>query len=81
LPLFEETLKFRKAKPGADHFDTLITMNDLAEAYQAAERLDLALPVFEESLKIRNADQKSSRERGNCAARRKTSCPDVVIPC
>ena len=55
LPLFEETLKLRKAKLGPDHPDTLDSMNNLAMAYQAAGKLDLALPLFEETLKLRKA--------------------------
>ena len=55
LPLFEETLKLRKAKLGPDHPDTLTSMNNLAGAYQAAGKLDLALPLFEETLKLRKA--------------------------
>ena len=39
MPLLEETLKLRKAKLGPDHPETLISMNNLADAYQAAGRL------------------------------------------
>ena len=35
LPLFEETLRIRKAKLGAEHLDTLQNMNNLAGAYWA----------------------------------------------
>jgi len=35
--------------------DTLQSMNNLALAYQAAGKLDLALPLFEETLKLRKA--------------------------
>ena len=55
LPLFEETLKLRKAKLGPEHPDTLTSMNNLAAAYQAAGKLDLALPLFEETLKLSKA--------------------------
>ena len=55
LPLFEETLKLRKAKLGPDHPDTLTSMNNLALAYQAAGKLDLALPLYEETLKLKKA--------------------------
>ena len=44
-----------KAKLGPDHPDTLTSMNNLALAYQAAGKLDLALPLFEETLKLRKA--------------------------
>ena len=42
--------KLRKAKLGPDHPDTLTSMNNLATGYQAAGKLDLALPLFEETL-------------------------------
>src|SRR5437868_2045826 len=44
-----------KAKLGPDHPHTLMSMNNLATAYQAAGKLDLALPLFEETLKLRKA--------------------------
>ena len=44
-----------KAKLGRDHPDTLTTMNNLALAYQAAGKLNLALPLFEETLRLRTA--------------------------
>jgi hypothetical protein len=34
---------------------TLISMNNLARMYQLAGRLELALPLFEETLKLRKA--------------------------
>jgi tetratricopeptide (TPR) repeat protein len=55
LPLYEETLKLKKAKLGADHPDTLQSMNNLAGCYWAAGKLDLALPLFEETLKLKKA--------------------------
>jgi tetratricopeptide (TPR) repeat protein len=42
-----------KAKLGADHPHTLTSMNNLAIAYRDANQLDLALPLFEETLKLR----------------------------
>ncbi|HEV3344317.1 MAG TPA: tetratricopeptide repeat-containing protein, partial [Pirellulales bacterium] len=51
LPLYEETLKLKKAKLGPDHLSTLTTMHNLAEGYKVADNLDLALPLFEETLK------------------------------
>ena len=48
LPLFEETLKLRKAKLGPDHPDTLTSMDNLGDGYRDAGKLDLALPLFEE---------------------------------
>ena len=53
LPLFEETLKRRKAKLGDDHPDTLTSMEGLSSAYFVARKLDLALPLLEETLKRR----------------------------
>ena len=44
-----------KAKLGADHPDTLKSMNNLAQAYQSAGKLDLALLLYEESLKLMKA--------------------------
>jgi tetratricopeptide (TPR) repeat protein len=55
LPLYEESLKLRKAKLGPDHPDTLTTMNSLATVYKAAGKVDRALPLYEESLKLRKA--------------------------
>jgi serine/threonine protein kinase/tetratricopeptide (TPR) repeat protein len=40
---------------GPDHPDTLIAMNNLATAHQAAGKLDLALPLFEETFKLKKA--------------------------
>ena len=55
LPLYEETLKLRKAKLGPDHPDTLGSMGNLAIAYHRAGKLDQALPLFEETLKLMKA--------------------------
>jgi tetratricopeptide (TPR) repeat protein len=55
LPLFEETLKLRKAKLGLDHPETLTSMNNLAMAYRAAGKLDLALPLLGATLKLMKA--------------------------
>ena len=46
LPLFEETVRLMTARLGADHPETLLTMNNLAFAYQAAGKMDRALPIF-----------------------------------
>ncbi len=43
----------RQADLGAEHPDTLVSMNNLAEGYRAAGKLDLALPLLEETLKLR----------------------------
>ena len=43
------------AQLGPDHPDTLASMTNLAGGYQDAGKLDLALPLFEETLKRRKA--------------------------
>ena len=55
LPLWEETLKLRKAALGADHSHTLTSMNNLAGGYHAAGKPGPALPLYEETLKLRKA--------------------------
>lgn len=45
----------RAALLGAEHPDTLTSMNNLASAYHEAGKNDLALPLFEEVLKLRKA--------------------------
>ena len=55
LRLHEETLKRQKASLGADHVNTLISMNNLALAYRDAGRLREAVPLFEETFKRRQA--------------------------
>jgi hypothetical protein len=50
VPLFEQALAKRKEKLGPDHPHTLITMNNLAAAYQDAGRLAEAVPLFEQAL-------------------------------
>ena len=52
LPLFQETLKRKKATIGPDHFETLGIMNGLAEFYVAAGKSDMALPLYEEAFKV-----------------------------
>ncbi len=44
-----------KAKLGDKHLDTLTSMNNLANAYRAAGRLDRSLPLYEETLKLMKA--------------------------
>jgi tetratricopeptide (TPR) repeat protein len=44
-----------KAILGADHPDTLLSMNNLAQAYQAAGKLERALPLLEETLPLMKA--------------------------
>src|SRR5205085_5651804 len=45
------------AKLGADHPDTLNSMHNLATGYQAAGKPDLALPLLEQTLRLRQAKQ------------------------
>jgi tetratricopeptide (TPR) repeat protein len=45
----------RLAQLGPDHPDTLTITNNLAAAYQAAGKLDQALPLYEETLKFMQA--------------------------
>ena len=42
-----------KSKLGSDHPNTLSSMNNLAKGYQAAGKLDKALPLYEETLALR----------------------------
>jgi tetratricopeptide (TPR) repeat protein len=55
LPLCNEALALRRSKLGADHPDTISSMNNLANAYLAAGKLDLAVPLFEKTLALDNA--------------------------
>lgn len=50
--LFEETVKLQKAKLGADHPDTLTSMNFLAPAYRRVGKAEFALPLLEETVKL-----------------------------
>jgi hypothetical protein len=42
----------RAAQLGPDHSDTLVSMNNLAEGYRAAGKLDQALPLYEQTLAL-----------------------------
>jgi hypothetical protein len=55
IPLFIKAWQTSQAKLGADHPDTLASMNNLALGYRDAGKLDLALPLWEETLKLRKA--------------------------
>ena len=48
IPLFEETLRLRKAKLGPDHPDTLAVQADLGVNYCDAGRFADAIPLLEE---------------------------------
>jgi DNA-directed RNA polymerase specialized sigma24 family protein len=50
LSWYEQTLAKRKAKLGADHPQTLTSMNNLGQAYQHAGQVDKALPLLEQAL-------------------------------
>jgi tetratricopeptide (TPR) repeat protein len=52
VPLLESCRATREAMLGADDPETLITLPQLASAYQFSGRLDLALPLLEETLKL-----------------------------
>ena len=56
MPLYEENVKLTKDKYGSDHHDTLNSMNSLALAYHHAGKLNLAVPLFEETLRIKHAN-------------------------
>jgi hypothetical protein len=55
IPLFVKACETRRAGLGADHPDTLLSMNNLAEGYRTAGKLDLALPLYEETLRLKRA--------------------------
>jgi hypothetical protein len=55
LTLFQKSRATRSALLGADHPDTLQSMNNLAAGHCLAGKPDLALPLFEETLKLRTA--------------------------
>ena len=51
VPLCEDVMKQCREHLGEDHLLTLASMNNLAEAYRLSERVDEALPLFEEAQK------------------------------
>jgi serine/threonine protein kinase len=55
IPLIIKARATRATELGADHPDTLRSMNVLATGYQAAGKLKLALAIFEETLQLRQA--------------------------
>ena len=57
IPFLEKSRATRVIRLGADHLDTLTSMNGLAQSYQAAGQFDKALPLLEETLKLRRAKQ------------------------
>jgi serine/threonine protein kinase/tetratricopeptide (TPR) repeat protein len=55
IGLFARSRATREAMLGADHRDTLSSMNNLARGYHDAGKLHLALPLLEETLQRRRA--------------------------
>jgi serine/threonine protein kinase len=55
IPLFVRARETWATELGADHPDTLASMNNLATAYQETDRLDQALPLLEETLQLAKA--------------------------
>jgi serine/threonine protein kinase/tetratricopeptide (TPR) repeat protein len=53
----------RRAHLGRDHSDTLDSVDDLAEAYLESGQFDKAIPLYEETLKLREAAQGLGYER------------------
>ena len=50
IPLIETTLEKRRTKLGANHADTIESMNDLAVAYWQSGHPKKAIPLFEATL-------------------------------
>ena len=55
MSLHEETLRLRKETLGPEHPDTVVSMNNLARAYDSAGRWNEALPLYEEGLRLSRA--------------------------
>jgi non-specific serine/threonine protein kinase/serine/threonine-protein kinase len=55
IVVLTKAVETRKARLGPDHPDTLTSMHDLAMAYLQAEKLDLSVPLFEQSLRLHRA--------------------------
>src|SRR5262249_53859022 len=55
VPLFEQTLKLRKARLGPDHPETLRTMHNLGKAYWMGKRFDRSIALAEEVSKRQEA--------------------------
>jgi len=53
LPLFERALAIREKALGAEHPDTVSSLNNLAEVHRSMGAFDRALPLYERSLAIR----------------------------
>ena len=55
IDVFGKSLATNKERLGADHLNTLASMNDLAQGYRAAGKMDRALPLLEETLRLMTA--------------------------
>lgn len=51
--LVVQVMKFRKKVLGAEHPDTLISMNNLADLYQSQGKYEAAKPLHKETLQLR----------------------------
>ena len=51
--MYEQALAARERVLGPDHPDILVSRNNLGAAYQAAGRLDEAIPLYEQALAVR----------------------------
>ncbi len=56
IKVFTKAMETFKAMLGSEHPNTLISMNNLALAYDQAGKLDLALPLLEETLTLEEAN-------------------------
>jgi tetratricopeptide (TPR) repeat protein len=55
LPLFDETLRFRRARLGPANPETINSVTNLAVGYDDAGQLEKALPLYEEALQMTKA--------------------------
>ena len=59
-PLYEESLRLQTETLGADHEDTIQSLNQLAVFYWERKRLDKSIPLFEEA--VRRSEAKWGRD-------------------
>ena len=55
MPLFEDTVRQNTVRLGREDPGTLVSMNNLAEAYRTAGQFEKAMPLYEETLRIKVA--------------------------
>lgn len=55
IPLFEKAKQTQQAKLGADHIETINSLNKLAVTHRVAGKLETAIPLLEEALKLTRA--------------------------